>query len=240
MDTIDCLMKVGLTKHESILYVTLCTEGELTGYEAAKISGIPRSNTYLALAGLVDKGGAYRIESDVVKYIAVKPEEFARNIQREFEQALSHIIKDIQMEKAERESFINISGKKHILNKMKNIIDLAEERVYLSISLKDLENVKNEIGEAKKRGLKIVIITDQRIEMDGLVVYYNQKQPGQIRLIADTAYVLTGEISENESNSTCLYSKNKNLVQLIKDSLTNEIKLIEMKNKDEGRSDDDA
>ncbi len=48
MNLEECLMKTGLTRHESELYIALCREGELTGYEAAKITGIPRANAYQA------------------------------------------------------------------------------------------------------------------------------------------------------------------------------------------------
>ncbi len=58
MNLVECLMKTGLTRNESELYIALCREGELTGYEAAKLTGIPRANAYQALAGLADKGGA--------------------------------------------------------------------------------------------------------------------------------------------------------------------------------------
>ena len=55
------LMNFGLTRQEANLYVLLVLEGELNGYEAAKKSGISRSNTYNALAGLVEKGAAYML-----------------------------------------------------------------------------------------------------------------------------------------------------------------------------------
>ena len=42
--------------------MTLLAEGRLTGYEATKLTGISRSNTYTALAGLVEKGAAYVLE----------------------------------------------------------------------------------------------------------------------------------------------------------------------------------
>ena len=77
------------------------------------------------------------------------------------------------------------------------------------------------------KGLKVVLITSPPFSLPGVIVHYHEKAPGQIRLIADSSYVLTGEIS-NSTESSCLYSRNKNLIQLIKDSLTNEIKIIEM------------
>ena len=62
MDLIEGLTKFNLTKQEATLYVQLLKAGTLTGYEAAKQTGISRSNTYTALAGLVEKGAAYVLE----------------------------------------------------------------------------------------------------------------------------------------------------------------------------------
>jgi sugar-specific transcriptional regulator TrmB len=53
MDLLGCLAKTGLTGQEAALYLALCREGELTGYEGAKVAGVSRSNAYLALSSLV-------------------------------------------------------------------------------------------------------------------------------------------------------------------------------------------
>ena len=45
--------------------------------------------------------------------------------------------------------------------------------------------------------------------------------------VADSQEVLTGDLADG-SNSTCLYSSKQNLVDLFKDALKNEIKLIEL------------
>lgn len=225
MDVIEALTKVGFTRHEASLYSTLCREGEMTGYEAAKISGIPRSNAYLALAGLVEKGAAYKIEGDVVKYIAVPGDELVDNIKRHTQEILDYIKHNIPTREEASEPFITIAGKTHIVNKMNTIIKKAQHRVYVSLAEEDILHIRESLDEARYRNLKVVIITSGCYEMEGVKVYHNEKQPGQIRVIADSAYVLTGEMT-----STCLYSRNKNLIQLIKDSLANEIKLIEIKN----------
>ena len=62
MDIVERLTQFGLTRHEAAIYLTLLAEGDLNGYEVAKITGISRSNTYTSLASLVEKGGAYVIE----------------------------------------------------------------------------------------------------------------------------------------------------------------------------------
>ncbi len=230
MDIVAGLMKTGFTRHEAILYVTLCKEGELTGYEAAKIASLPRSNAYLGLAGLVDKGGAFRIDGDVSKYAAVPAEELVYNLRRDLEQVYKHIRDNAPVREAGNEPYYTITGRNNIINKMNHLVGHAKERVYISTSPAELKYVLEELTAARDRGLKVVVITSPGFELDGVTIHRNDKEPGQIRLIADTAHVLTGELSGN-GESTCLYSKNRNLIQLIRESLTNEIKLIQINNK---------
>ncbi|MGD8401000.1 MAG: helix-turn-helix domain-containing protein [Bacillota bacterium] len=227
MELIEALGKVGFTKHEAVLYLTLCKEGELTGYEAAKISGIPRSNAYLALAALVEKGGAYRIESEAVRFTAVPVNELTANLRREFEQVLSFLA-NVPVRQTTTNPYITITGQNQIVNKMKNLINKAMERLYLALAINELRLLETEIEQAIRRGLKVVIITDQAYKLEHATIYFHHKQPGQIRLITDSNQVLTGELS-GRPDSTCLYSMNPNLVQLIKDSLINELELIKLK-----------
>lgn len=224
MDVIDALMLAGFTKHESMLYVTLCREGELTGYEASKITGIPRSNAYLGLAGLSDKGGAYKINGEIAKYAAVDTTELVENLKRKFTEVMKVIEVEIPHINKALDTFVTINGNVQILNKMKNLINHAEHRVYISISRDQLEYVLEELKHASLRGLKVVIITSDIVNFEGMTCYLAQKHYDSVRLITDSANVLTGQL--NELNPTSLFSMNPNLVDLIKDSLTNEIKLI--------------
>ena len=234
MDLLEVLSKIGFTRHESVLYVTLCKEGELTGYEAAKISGLPRSNVYLALAGLVEKGGAYISEGEVTRYTPIPAAELVANTSRQMGEILDYLETHIPERKTSSEPYITITGKMQIVNKMKNIISQAQERIYLSFAPRDLELVVNELTESIGKGLKVVIITTPPFKLDGAVLHYIQKQSGQIRLISDSANVLTGELG-GEAEPSCLYSRNKNLVDLIKNSLTNEIELIVLQSEKNSR-----
>lgn len=228
MNLLECLMKTGLTRHESELYIALCREDELTGYEAAKITGIPRANTYQALASLVDKGAAYIIEGAVPHYTAVPVEEYCRNIIVHMQEIISQIKNECPKARKTSEPYITISGFKHIIDKIRNIICDASERVYVSISEKELLFMKEELEEAVKRGLKVVAIISGDSIINGAFIHRIDKPSGQIRLIADSSHVLTGNITGSEDD-TCLFSKNKPLVELIKDSLKNEIRLAELK-----------
>ena len=112
----------------------------------------------------------------------------------------------------------------------KNMIAKAEARIYVSATGSLIEALKEPLTEAAKRGLKIVVITGKPFNLPGAIIYYAEKPNSQIRLIADSGRVLTGDLSDGDS-STCLYSGKPNLVDLFKDALKNEIKLIELTNK---------
>jgi Predicted transcriptional regulators len=227
MNIVENLMKTGLTRNESELYIALCKEGELNGYEAAKITGIPRANTYQALAGLVDKGGAYVIEGSVQRYTAVPVEEYCKNIKVHMEEVLEKIKQDCPVIKEPAEAYITIKGFSNIIDKIKNIIDAAKERVYVSVADSELKYIKEKLESSAERGLKVVVIVSGDIEITGAIVHKIAKSSGQIRVIADSSDVLTGTISGSDDD-ICLFSKNKPLVELIKDSLKNEIRLAQL------------
>lgn len=227
MNIVELLTHFNLTRQEAAIYTTLLTEGELNGYEVAKLTGISRSNTYTSLAGLVEKGAAYIIEGTTTRYTPVGIAEFCENKIRYLQQVKEDLVKNMPDKREEAEGYITIKGEKHILDKMKNMLVEAKERVYLSVSKKILHAIGEELKDGLLRGLKVVIITNEPYELTGVTVYYTEKNQDEIRLIADSKNVLTGDITEGD-NSTCLYSQKKNLVDLFKDSLKNEIKLIEI------------
>jgi HTH-type transcriptional regulator, sugar sensing transcriptional regulator len=231
LNLIESLMKTGLTKNESEIYVVLCREGELTGYEAAKLSGISRANTYQVLSGLVEKGGAYVMEGTVPKYIAVPVEEYCSNFMNHIKEVVEVIKYECPKLNESTEGYITVSGLQNIIDKIRTIIEDAKERVYVSISESEMEYFKEPLERAVKRGLKVVAIIPGDIDLKGVITHRISKSSGQIRLIADSTYVLTGTITGN-IDDICLYSKNKPLVELLKDSLKNEIRLSEL----EGRT----
>lgn len=227
MDIVELLTQFNLTRQEAAIYSTLLSEGDLNGYEVAKITGISRSNTYTSLAALVDKGCAFVIEGQTTRYTPVPIEEFCNNKIRKFQEVKQELIKNIPAKRDGIEGYVTIKGESRILDKMKNMMSEAKERVYLSVSEQILRIILPEIKDAIDRGIKTVLISNIPFCLEGAMVYSTEKSRQEIRLIVDSTNVLTGDIDDGE-HSTCLYSRKKNLIDLLKDSLKNEIKLIEM------------
>ena len=110
---------------------------------------------------------------------------------------------------------------------MRNMISESKSRVYLSVSGNILPDLLTEMQVAHQRGIKMVVITDTPFPQEGMTVHVLEKPKKQVRIIVDSTTVLTGDIDEGEF-STCLYSGKKNVVDLLKESLQNEIKVVEM------------
>jgi sugar-specific transcriptional regulator TrmB len=232
MELIEGITHFNLTKQEATLYVLLLKEGYLTGYEAAKQTGISRSNTYTALAGLVDKGAAYVLEEGkVTRYTPVPPEEFCSNKIDRLKEIKDKVLNQLPALKNDAEGYITIKGELEIINKLRNTVRQAEARIYVSANRRVMELLRKELMDALARGLKVVIISDEKFTLPEAICYGTDKQTEQIRLIADSQTVVTGDL-EDEENSTCLYSCKRNLVDLFKEALQNEIKLIQIQKGD--------
>ncbi len=228
MDLMTALTETGLTRHEARLYTLLASEGAMSGYEAAKLSGMSRSNAYIALSGLTDKGGALRIEGDVQRYEAVPVHEYVTNKRRHFDQVLQIVEREMPRSRASVEPYLTIRGRRHIIDKIRNMISQASERVYISLPLADLRGVLPELSELRDRGGKVVVFAPPSFSMPGAILYHAPRNDSQVRVIVDSSEILTGEIG-SQAESTCLYSRHAALVSLFKEAMKNEIRLIELK-----------
>ncbi|NLL78905.1 MAG: TrmB family transcriptional regulator [Clostridiales bacterium] len=227
MDVIEKLIHFGLSRPEANIYIALIKHGALTGYEVAKLTGFSRSNAYTSLAGLVEKGAAYILEEQVTKYTPVAFEEFSRNYLGALTGYAQEILTELPAPVRLTEGYLTIRGSRQVMDKLKNTLLSANYRVYASLPSNILKQADEILRTLAGQGLKIVLLTDEDYTLAGSTVYLTPMPPTQIRLIVDSERILTGElIAEKPETSTCLYSENQNLVNLFKEMLQNEIKLL--------------
>ena len=224
---IEKLMNFNLSRQEALVYVCLWEHGKLTGYEASKLTGISRSNVYGALNVLADKGAAVITETNNTLYSAVDPREFLENKIRHMEEDKKYLVEHMPKAVKCEEGYITIQGYRNIKDKIRNMIKQCDMRLYLAANGNIIKEYEDILLETKQRGLKIVIISDRDYSHLATRFYQNQSEEGQIRLITDSTYVLTGELKQDVGD-TCLYSGQKNLVTIMKEALRNKIRLLEM------------
>lgn len=226
-EVIEKLIHFNLSRSEALVYISLCEYGSISGYEASKLTGISRSNVYGALNGLVEKGAAVITENSTTLYSAVNPEEFLNHKLRHLEEDKKYIIESLPQGKEETEGYITIQGSQNIKDKIYQMIHTCDMRLYLATSGAVIEEFQDVLMEAKEKGLKIVLMCDQDYSHLATQFYKDISEPGQLRLITDSAYVLTGEV-RGRSTDTCLYSGQKNLVTVMKEALRDKIRLLEL------------
>ena len=126
------------------------------------------------------------------------------------------------------EGYITIVGAKNIENKIKKMLCDTKERVYILAHSNILKNFINELENLVKENKKVVIISDWTSglqKISGAICHQSQTDENQIRLITDSSFVLTGILTGN-IHDTCLYSGQKNLVDVMKEALKNKIELL--------------
>lgn len=224
---LEKLIAFGMTRQEAMIYLCLYHRDGLTGYEVAKQTGISRSNVYGGLSGLAEMGAAYLMEGSAKKYAAASVEEFCNNKIRALMKERDFLMKNMPVADKPSEGYITIEGAANIRNKIITMLEKAEKRIYLSAPGDFLEGIRDELEAVVGRGMKLVLITDEDVGIGDAVLYLTDRKEKQIRLIIDSVYVLTGDM-EGEKTDTCLYSGQKNFVNVFKEALRNEIKLIEL------------
>ncbi len=219
MNLLEALKSLGFTQQEATIYIKLAGTDSMTGYEAAKSSGISRSNAYASLSNLVDKGYAYTIEGNPVHYVAVSKEDLLANAKRDFSKTVATIEDKLLTTPVSKDPYITIIGEDAILNKLKNVILQADQRIYVSVGNDILEQLEEELIIACEKGLKVVVLSSEDISC-GEHIYYHTDRNASIKLIADTTEILAGTMQQS------LYSKNSTLVQIIRESIIDEITII--------------
>lgn len=227
MEIEHLLMRFGMTHQEARLYAALHRTAGVTGYELAKLTGISRSNAYSGLSSLVEKGGALLIEGKPACYQAVPVREFCKNVIRDLEKTRMLLEEALPHPPEQEEGYATVKGERNIGSKIETMILAAKTHIYLSMSEKDLAPFLPLLQEIAEQGKKVVVITNRPLETKAITVWVNPSLPDSIRIISDTEQALTGCLSSGPDCS-CLYSNKKNLVDLLRDSMKNEILLIQM------------
>ena len=223
-NTIDCLIDFGLTRQEASVYAALLNHGDMTGYEVAKDTGISRSNIYAALTALTEKGAAYLVEGEATKYRPVEIGQFTANRIGELSKKAVWLEKHGPRKIPATDGYITIVGAKNICNKIQEMLEKTEFRLYLMAPVEIVRDYEAVLARLISEGKKIVLLTEN-YSLKGAKVYNTKVESGQIRFITDSAYVLTGELTDDEHN-TCLYSGQKHLVEVMKEALKDKISLL--------------
>ena len=130
---LDKLVQFGLTRQEANIYLCLYQNGELTGYEVAKMTGISRSNVYGGLSDLTDKGAAFLVQGSSNRYVAASIEEFCDHKVKDLQNARTYLCEHIPEVKKSSTGYITVEGYTNIRSKMSFMLEHTGQRVYIAV-----------------------------------------------------------------------------------------------------------
>lgn len=158
---IEVLKRFDFTESEAKVYITLLQNGSCTGYEASKLSGVPRSKIYNILEILINRGAL--VTSDGEKTILYRAEPISRLknlIKINVEDSLKELEKEALRFQSPKddERIWHLSDYKSIINKCLEMVQQAKNKVLVQIWIDDLDDRLAECLNQKMDEMNSVLV----------------------------------------------------------------------------------
>jgi sugar-specific transcriptional regulator TrmB len=236
------LQHLNFTQYESMAYLALLTQSEVTGYELAKNSGIPASKIYAVLSKLIDKDVILAHDSEPVRYTPIPPNDILARIKGDYLKTFDSLEKglnDIYKNEQTADQYIwNLNGRQEIMRRIIEFIDQSQNSVYLSVWDEEVAGIKEPLYRAHERGVKMSIVHYGKTHL-GVGEEYRHGREHQIRqqrgarriaLEVDEEKVVLAHFLD-DGGSNALWTNNIGLVLLAKDYIIHDIYTIRMAEK---------
>jgi sugar-specific transcriptional regulator TrmB len=230
------LKELGLSTHETLTYVTLLTQPNITASVLCKETSIPDSKIYYALDGLSKKGMLIVQKGNPSIYLPVPPKEAIANLKQQLVESLNEKIKEADVlidiltpvyesaKKSEELEFAYIiKGQNNIINRMKALIETARKEVTVFISHPSvLKGLKESLKEAKQtRRVKLnIAMTRELLERE------ESSNLGEIRVLCCPVGMLISDMKtlitlSDWIDQTAMLTQDQNLIRVARDYYDN-------------------
>ncbi|MFC3882132.1 TrmB family transcriptional regulator [Bacillus songklensis] len=178
------LQKLGFSQYESKAYVTLLQHSSITGYEVSKRSSVPRSMIYEVLGKLIDKGAAYIVPSDPVKYAPVPAKEMLARVQKEFSETVEYLESTLHSleSQPDMEVIVHIDGYEQVVQEMLGIIKQAKHELWLSVWEPQVSHFQKAVNQAAEKNIPVFsIVFGAENETLGRTFHHNYMLPEVVK-----------------------------------------------------------
>jgi len=168
---ITTLQKLGFSEYETKAYFALISLGSPTAYEISDFTEVPYPKVYSVLAKLERKGLIEVNRGRPTRFRALPPNQALTGLKDsiidQLELATQKALEELEpiyktISTRETLGTWNIVGKRNVVNKLKEVLEVARKEIVLSFP--DVENllldsVTRILKRAKKRGVSIKLLT---------------------------------------------------------------------------------
>lgn len=229
---VSLLKSLNFSESESKVYLTLLQNNPMTGYEASKQSGVPRSKVYNILESLRDKGAVLvSKQTDPVNYSAVDIQEVIDNFKYQMNDRLSDVSEELERfnHKIESTELWSLKGYENVFNRCRRLIQEAKSTVLLQVWEEDLPLIYDELKQFEARSGNLVVILyskNKNYDVDLKHVYAHGFEEAMleenrgcrwINLVVDDEALIFGHIEPK--NVEVLWTKAPSMVFLAKENV---------------------
>ena len=232
---IDLMKQLGFTTYEARTYLYLLQNHPATRYELSKYSDVPRSAIYSVINKLEKEGLVNAIDTEPKRYIPLPPEQLLKLLENRFMETLNEFGENLAKLEAssQMDHLWNIRGYENLILKAKELIREAKISIYLSLWRREAVLLEEELVNAEKRGVKIVIFsfTDLPFSVGRILTHGLREEDLQkiwdhkIILCVDKKELLMGE-ADTQKPKNVAWTHNKALIAIALNHIVLDISLF--------------
>lgn len=237
-EALSVLQELNFTEYEAKAYLTLLEKAPLTGYAVSLHSGVPRSKVYEVLGGLVDRGEVMVSHDTPALYTPLQPDELLAKRKRRTEESLKKAgtaLKRYSGATRNRDNIWNISGREAILDKARDLLRGAEQRILVEIWSEEAEELRREFQDAGARGVEIIVVAYGEMDFEFARVYHHdssaeitEEYGGRwLVLCVDDREVVAGTVSLGQ-DSRAAWTAHPGLVVPVIEIIVHDIYIMEI------------
>ena len=231
---IDLLKEFGFSTNAGKAYLSLLKNYPATGYEISTRSGIPRSAVYSVISRLQDHGLINTSGQEPKRYIPIAPSALLEHLSQSHDARIDDLklAFDKLDTKEEAFDFWHINGYRNLILKMRDSINSANEKIFLSIWAKDYSGVEKELETARDRGVEIYLFSFCKLtNAVGTVISYNLNEADLLKiwnpkviLVVDNTISIMGSTLDI-ANSKAIWTRNQAITEIATNHIVLDITL---------------
>jgi len=162
-ETVQLLQRLGFGDYEARAYLALLRGGqaEMTGYEIARVSGVPRANVYDVLPRLEERGAVVRVEAPSgARYSAVPTSQLMPRLADRFNDDLTAAEKALheQGEPSDHDYSWNVEGYRSVIDHARTLVDEAEREIVMAVWPQEARALSHNLSRAEERDVSVTTL----------------------------------------------------------------------------------
>lgn len=233
------LHALGFTDHETRAYLTLDEASAKTAYEVARLSGLPKSNTYDVLRSLSSKGAIQAVSYEPSKYVRVPPADFFGRQTRRVTDLCARVTRTLKKrsKKAENVYVWTFEGEKEVRAKIEATIGLAHRHIWIKAPVRLIEPHLPTLVDAAERGVEVILVVfgeaREKLAVHKRIKVFLHEGTGKNRGASDVMFTMSCDsssvmIATFAAEASASFSQNRSIVYTVETLILHEVYLAEI------------